>query len=207
MLTNNKLAYFAHGIYERGFKLLGLFLMLLAVVFTGSIPADFRPAFSRTLTEDKSEQSNSSDSWREEGTRWLSHKAEEVALSLRDCGIRNVAVYNRMKSEESAFEKASKRGIQMTDLKDLYGMRVVVDNELDVYQCLNHICKTYPVVPGTLKNYIVSPKASGYQSIHVVTEIETRRVEFQLRTEAMHLQAEAEHEAYKARMRNASFRA
>ncbi len=204
MLKDNRLASVAHGIYERGFTFLGFLLMLLAFAFTGSIPADFRQTASRALTEEKSEQSNKDlDAWRAEGTQWLSHKAEEVAVSLRDSGIRHVTVYNRMKSTESALEKASKRGIQITDLKDLYGMRIVVDNELDVYQCLNHICDTYPVVPGTLKNYIVAPKASGYQSVHVVTEIEDRRVEFQLRTEAMHLQAEAEHEAYKARMRNA----
>ena len=204
MLTNNKLASFAHGIYERGFTVLGFLLMLLAFAFTGSIPADFRPTASRSLTEEKTDGSDKGlEAWRAEGTQWLSNKATEVAVSLRESGIRNVTVYSRMKSNESALEKASKRGISVTELKDLYGMRVVVDNELDVYQCLNHICNTYHVVPGTLKNYIISPKASGYQSVHVVTEIEARRVEFQLRTEAMHLQAEAEHEAYKARMRNA----
>ena len=89
----------------------------------------------------------------------------------------------------------------MMSLNDLYGMRVVVSNELDAYQCLNMICDTYTVVPGTMKDYIVAPKASGSQSLHVVAEVEAKRVEFQIRTTQMHLSAEAEHEAYKERMR------
>lgn len=187
-------------LYERGFSFLSFILIVLSFIISGSIPEEMRPSNIRALTESKHENARNA-AWRTEGTEWLSEKATEVAKKLKSCGIQNVTVYNRMKSEESALEKAAKRGVEITDLKDLYGMRVVVGNELDVYHCLNLICSTYDVVPGTMKNYIVAPKASGYQSVHVVTKIESRMVEFQLRTEAMHLSAEAEHEAYKERMR------
>lgn len=189
-------------LYERGFSFLAFLLVLLSFAISGTIPEEMRPSSARSLTETKGNTTQTSP-WRAEGTEWLSRKSTEVTRRLRASGIQNVTVYNRMKSEESAREKAQKRGIDVTELKDLYGMRVVVGNELDVYQCLNTICNTYEVVPGTMKNYIVAPKASGYQSIHVVTKIESRMVEFQIRTESMHLSAEAEHEAYKARMRAA----
>lgn len=202
MQTRPDMTSIIRHLYERGFSFVAFLLMILAFAVSGSIPEEMRPSNLRALTESKRENVQTT-AWREEGTEWLSDKATEVAKKLKTSGIQNVTVYNRMKSEESALEKASKRGIDVTDLKDLYGMRVVVGNELDVYQCLNLICSTYEVVPGTMKNYIVAPKASGYQSIHVVTKIESRMVEFQLRTEAMHLSAEAEHEAYKARMRAA----
>ena len=176
--------------------------MLLALAISGSVSEELRSISPRSLTEARNVNAGT-EAWRAEGTEWLSRKSTEVVRRLRASGLQNVTVYNRMKSQESAQEKATRRGIEITELNDLYGMRVVVSNELDVYQCLNVICDTYKVIPGTMKDYIVSPKASGYQSVHVVTEIESRRVEFQLRTEAMHLSAEAEHEAYKARMRAA----
>lgn len=200
MQKSQQITSFLHHLYERGFSFIGFLLVLLAFAFSGTIPEEMRPTSMRALTESKRTNPQLTY-WRAEGTEWLSRKSTEVTKKLREAGIQNVTVYNRMKSDESALEKATRQGIEVTDLKDLYGMRVVVANELDVYQCLNIICDSYNVVPGTMKNYIVAPKASGYQSVHVVTEIESRKVEFQLRTESMHLSAEAEHEAYKARMR------
>ena len=133
---------------------------------------------------------------------WLGERAVEISERLRRAQIRNATVYNRVKSIESATEKIKRRGLDdVEQLNDLYGMRIVVQNELDVYRCLNVLCNEFEVVPGTLKNYIQAPKASGYQSVHVVNNIDGRRVEFQLRTTAMHEQAEAEHEAYKKRVR------
>jgi len=191
----------AKHLYEHGFSFVAFIFMILAFAMTGSDQNDFRT--SRALSDRSQSNLTAVQNWRQVEADWLSEKATKLTRQLLASGIPHVTVYSRLKAEESAKEKAAKRGIHYTELNDFYGMRVVVSNELEVYECLNLICHHYDIIPGTMKNYIVSPKASGYQSIHVVAQIDEHRVELQLRTEAMHLSAEAEHEAYKQRMRAA----
>lgn len=173
--------------------------LLLLSVFQGITDLDSRLSLPRLSRDTASTQSLSHQSQRAD---WLGQKATSIARTLRISGIRHATVYNRVKSIESTAEKLKRKGLSSPEeLNDLYGMRIVVDNELDVYRSLNVLCSQYETVPGTLKNYIAHPKASGYQSVHVVSKIDGKRVEFQLRTQAMHEQAEAEHEAYKSRVR------
>lgn len=188
---------FARRLYDRGFTFLAFLVMVMAFVLNGENvrEAQSMRALGTVETESRSQ-------WRADASQWLTSQATRIARDLRTHGIPNATVYSRVKSEESAREKAERRGVEMHELNDLYGMRVVVDNELAVYQCLNYLCNTYSVIPGTLKNYIVSPKPSGYRSVHVVAQVNENRVEFQLRTREMHWAAEEEHEAYKARMRS-----
>ena len=203
--TTQKLRQFSHSLTENGFHFLAFLIALLAFIFTSiDQTRDNRQNVNRALQPEIRFAPVTESFDRIEAQNWLSMQATDLVKKLHDRDIHHATVYNRVKAEDSAREKAAKKGILYTELNDLYGMRVVVDNELDVYEALNMICSTYPTVPGTIKNYIVAPKASGYQSVHVVAEIENRRVEFQLRTHEMHRQAEAEHEAYKARMRQAA---
>ncbi len=180
--------------------LLGVLLFfVLSGIANGFASLDQRLAQGKTSTENS--QQNASRMAQANRSAWLGERAVEVSAILKKAEIRHAAVYNRVKSLESASEKVRRRGLDdVEQLNDLYGMRIVVENELDVYRCLNVVCSQYEVIPGTLKNYIVSPKPSGYQSIHVVNNIDGRRVEFQIRTTTMHEQAEAEHEAYKKRV-------
>ena len=200
--TTHRASNFIRYLYDHGFSLVALILMVISLALSNAYPEELR---QQRMIEDKSENSSqAARAWRTQGNEWLSQRATEMTQMFKDNGIAQVTVYSRVKSEESAREKAARKGIDLFELNDLFGMRVVVANELDVYQCLNLICDRYEIIPGTMKNYIVAPKESGYQSVHVVAKVEDRRVEFQLRTEAMHLSAEAEHEAYKARMRMAA---
>ena len=196
--TTQKLRQFSRSLKDEAF-----ILALFAFVFTSIDQTKNRETSSKILPEVRVSHENAKFD-RQEAQNWLTAQATEFVQKLNENHIRHATVYNRVKSEDSAREKAARKGIPYTELNDFYGLRVVVENELDVYETLNLICSTYPMVPGTMKNYIVAPKASGYQSVHVVAEIENRRVEFQLRTNEMHQQAEAEHEAYKQRMRLAA---
>ena len=190
-----KAAGFARRLYDRGFSLLAFVFMALAFALSGFDRQEMRAVASLPGSPADATESRSS---------WLTRQATAIAKDLKDYGIQNATVYSRVKAEASALEKAQRKGVEITDLNDLYGMRVVVDNELDVYRCLNYLCDVYPIVPGTMKNYIAAPKPSGYRSVHVVAQVETNRVEFQLRTQEMHEAAEREHEAYKQRMRAAA---
>ena len=190
-----KTAGFARRLYDQGFSLLAFIFMALAFALSGFDRHEMRALASLPASPDNATETR---------TDWLTRQATVLAKDLKDYGIQNAIVYSRVKAEASAREKAERKGIAVEELNDLYGMRVVVDNELDVYQCLNYLCTSYPIVPGTMKNYIAAPKASGYRSVHVVAQVETNRVEFQLRTQEMHEAAEMEHEAYKERMRAAA---
>ena len=200
-LSAQQIATFARNLYERGFIIVSFLLMAFALLYADvfDTTSSRRALTGQNLTSPTAprlfEARHSADA------RWLNTKAENVAQWFKRCGIRNAAVYHRVKSPQSAAEKARRQHKSVEQLNDLYGMRIVVQNELDVYRCLSELCNHYDIVPGTLKNYITNPKPSGYQSVHVVARIDDRRIEFQLRTQSMHWAAEQEHEAYKERMR------
>lgn len=193
--------------YDRGLVFFSFLTLLAAFFCASSEDAPYRDSSSQSLDPMPlawaGDAREIEESEHDKRANWLNARAEDVARLLQNRSIASAVVYHRVKSPDSAKEKALRRGSAITDLNDLYGMRVVVQNELDVYRCLDAICTSYNVVNGTLKNYIANPKPSGYQSIHVVATLDGRRVEFQLRTQAMHEASELEHEAYKARVRTA----
>jgi GTP diphosphokinase / guanosine-3',5'-bis(diphosphate) 3'-diphosphatase len=79
--------------------------------------------------------------------------------------------------------------------------RVVVDDIGACYHALGVVHSKYPVVPGRFKDYISTPKANNYRSLHTgVIGPERQRVELQIRTREMHEVAElgvAAHWVYK----------
>ena len=123
---------FARRLYEQGFSLLAFLVMLLAFGISGFDRQELRAA-----TALPSSEARISD-------EWLTRQATRLSKDLRDQGIQNAAIYSRIKSLDSAREKAARKGIPVSELNDLYGMRVVVENELDVYHCLNTFAKPIP---------------------------------------------------------------
>jgi GTP pyrophosphokinase len=68
---------------------------------------------------------------------------------------------------------------------------VVVDNLAQCYAALGVIHSTWPHIPSEFDDYIANPKENGYQSIHTaVTAADGRTLEIQIRTVAMHEDAE-----------------
>ena len=89
-------------------------------------------------------------------------------------------------------------------MHDIAGIRVVCNYIEDIYQLRNEIFRNSDLRLLKEKDYILQPKKSGYQSLHliVVVPIDTecgiveRKVEIQLRTLGMHLWAELEHDQF-----------
>ncbi|MEO0604809.1 MAG: RelA/SpoT family protein, partial [Myxococcota bacterium] len=129
---------------------------------------------------------------------------DEVARDLREHlashGI-TARVKGRAKSAASIFRKMVTRGLDVGDIPDLLAFRVLVDDVSTCYASLGLVHAKYPPIPDRIKDYIARPKTNGYQSLHTtVTGRGDRRVEIQIRTDAMDRVAEegiAAHWQYK----------
>ncbi|MEG3124917.1 RelA/SpoT family protein [Sphingomonas sp. GB1N7] len=110
-------------------------------------------------------------------------------------------ISGREKHPFSIWKKMQERHISFEQLSDIMAFRAIVPTEEDCYAALGQIHRRWPMVPGRFKDYISTPKRNGYRSLHTsVIHADNTRVEIQIRTEAMHEEAElglAAHWAYK----------
>jgi GTP pyrophosphokinase len=131
----------------------------------------------------------------------LNEVIREVEVDLKSAGVKAVVV-GRPKHYYSVYQKMIVRGRDLDEIYDLIGIRVLVKNVGDCYSVLGRIHARWNPVPGRFKDYIAMPKFTMYQSLHTtVIGPHGRPVEFQIRTEEMHRQAEygiAAHWRYKA---------
>ncbi|WP_277981206.1 RelA/SpoT family protein [Sphingomonas phyllosphaerae] len=123
-----------------------------------------------------------------------------LKLLLGRAGV-EAQVSGREKHPYSIWRKMQERHISFEQLSDIMAFRAIVPSEEDCYRALGIIHRRWPMVPGRFKDYISTPKRNGYRSLHTsVIHAENRRIEIQLRTPAMHAEAEfglAAHWAYK----------
>nr|WP_129796184.1 bifunctional (p)ppGpp synthetase/guanosine-3',5'-bis(diphosphate) 3'-pyrophosphohydrolase [Zymomonas mobilis] len=119
---------------------------------------------------------------------------------LEKAGIK-AKVSGRQKHPYSIWKKLEERHISFDQLSDVMAFRVIVDNTEDCYRALGILHGKWPMVPGRFKDYISTPRGNGYSSLHTaVIHNENLRIEIQIRSQAMHEQAEyglAAHWAYK----------
>ena len=113
-------------------------------------------------------------------------------------------VSGREKHPYSIWRKMAEQHVSLEQLSDLMAFRAIVETEEECYRALGVIHRKWPMVPGRFKDYISTPKRNGYRSIHTnVFFGDNTRIEVQIRTRAMHAQAEfgiAAHWAYKQTM-------
>ncbi len=101
-------------------------------------------------------------------------------------------VFGRAKKPYSIWRKMQEKDQGFSRLSDIYGFRIICDNEADCYRILGAIHQRWRAVPGRFKDYISQPKSNGYRSIHTtVSGRDGKRVEVQIRTRQMHEVAEA----------------
>jgi GTP diphosphokinase / guanosine-3',5'-bis(diphosphate) 3'-diphosphatase len=128
----------------------------------------------------------------------------DIIEVLDAAGIK-AEVSGREKKPYSVWRKMEKKQEGFSRLSDIYGFRIVTTSEEDVYRVLGVVHRRWTAVPGRFKDYISQPKSNGYRSIHTtVSGRDGKRVEIQIRTQAMHEVAEAgvaAHWSYKGGMR------
>lgn len=108
-------------------------------------------------------------------------------------------IEHRIKTPESIAKKLLKKGHEVsfenavTKLNDIVGIRVVCLYRDDVYKISELLKQQKDFLLIKEKDYIKTPKKSGYQSIHLIMDVplvykditELQRVEIQIRTVAM----------------------
>ncbi|MEQ9261266.1 MAG: bifunctional (p)ppGpp synthetase/guanosine-3',5'-bis(diphosphate) 3'-pyrophosphohydrolase [Roseovarius sp.] len=100
-------------------------------------------------------------------------------------------VFGRAKKPYSIWRKMEEKEQGFSRLSDIYGFRIITRSEEDCYRVLGAIHQRWRAVPGRFKDYISQPKSNGYRSIHTtVSGRDGKRVEVQIRTQAMHDVAE-----------------
>ncbi|MCL2821889.1 MAG: RelA/SpoT family protein, partial [Firmicutes bacterium] len=125
---------------------------------------------------------------------------EQLKIMLETLGIKG-EVSSRVKHLYSIYKKMQKLDLGVDQIYDLTAVRVIVPTVADCFSVLSYLHSFWRPIPGRMKDYINSPKANNYQSLHTTIMSNTGMpFEIQIRTKSMHQIAEygiAAHWIYK----------
>jgi len=108
----------------------------------------------------------------------------------------------REKHLYSIYKKMRRKRATLTEIVDVYGLRIVVNSIDTCYRALGVVHSVFRPMPGRFKDYIAIPRVNGYQSLHTTLFGPNGvPIEVQIRTDDMHRVAEsgiASHWKYKS---------
>jgi GTP pyrophosphokinase len=114
-----------------------------------------------------------------------------IEAKLLECKISG-QIRGREKHLYSIYRKMQEKHLAFSEVFDIYGFRIVVEDARDCYITLGALHALYKPIPGKFKDYIAIPKPNGYQSLHTTLFGPFGApVEVQIRTQEMHRIAEA----------------
>lgn len=117
-------------------------------------------------------------------------------------------ILGREKHLYSLYKKMQKKELPLSEIMDVYALRILVDKMDTCYRVLGVVHQVYKPVHGRFKDYIAIQKSNGYQSLHTtVLGPFGVPVEIQIRTEQMDHMAEsgiAAHWLYKTQDKSVS---
>ena len=136
-----------------------------------------------------------------ENEGFLQNAKETIAESLTEQKI-SYRLEGRVKSIYSIYRKMYNQNKPFDEIYDFYAIRIIVKTEMECYSVLGVIHEKFKSMPGRFKDYISTPKANMYRSLHTtVIGHDGIPFEVQIRTEEMHEVAEyglAAHWKYKS---------
>ena len=130
-----------------------------------------------------------------------------VKDKLNEFGLKDATVLGRVKSVYGVYRKLYIQGRDYGEIYDIYAVRIILNSVAECYNALGLMHDMYRPIPSRFKDYISSPKANMYQSLHTsVIGKDGIPFEIQIRTWDMHYTAEygiAAHWKYKTGLQGA----
>ncbi|MBK8845025.1 MAG: bifunctional (p)ppGpp synthetase/guanosine-3',5'-bis(diphosphate) 3'-pyrophosphohydrolase [Bacteroidetes bacterium] len=125
-----------------------------------------------------------------------------IDKALAANGITNYEVKGRPKSIFSIWRKMKKQNIPFEQVYDLFAIRIILDSppdkeKADCWNVYSLVTDSYKPNTDRLRDWISTPKANGYESLHVTVMSATGRwVEVQIRSQRMDEVAEKGYAAH-----------
>jgi len=100
-------------------------------------------------------------------------------------------IEGRVKHHYSIFRKLKRKNKNyISELYDIFALRIIVETEAECYQALGIIHKNWTPLTRRFKDYVANKKSNDYQSLHttivgLVPDLNNQPVEIQIRTEEM----------------------
>ena len=114
-----------------------------------------------------------------------------IRQSLTGAAVNGV-VEAREKHLYSVYMKMRRKRLPLSQVVDMFGVRIVVKSVDECYRTLGLVHGLYRPMPGRFKDYIAIPRVNGYQSLHTsLFGPNGMPIEVQIRTEDMHRMAES----------------
>jgi GTP pyrophosphokinase len=132
--------------------------------------------------------------------RYIAQVVARLREEFHRAGI-DAEISGRPKHVYSVWNKMRQKGLEIGDVFDVIGFRILVNDISDCYAALGVVHGLCEPVLDEFDDYIIKPKPNGYQSLHsAVIGPEGVTIEVQIRTFAMHRYADlgiAAHWQYK----------
>ena len=122
--------------------------------------------------------------------QYIQNVVQQLKDELTATGI-HPEIDGRAKHIYSIWRKMQKKGLQFSQIYDVRAVRVLVPEVRDCYTALGIVHTLWRHIPKEFDDYIANPKENGYRSLHTaVLGPEGKVLEVQIRTQAMHEEAE-----------------
>lgn len=142
-----------------------------------------------------------------EQERLMENFLQPIRKALEDEHIDSYIKW-RTKSIPSIYEKMKTNNLPFEQIFDIFAVRIIIKNskpseeKTDCWRVYSIVTNIYQPNPKRLRDWITTPKVSGYESLHTTVLADKKWIEVQIRTERMDEVAEkgsAAHWQYKGR--------
>ena len=186
-IANETLYLFAPLAHRLGFHAIKSELEDLALKYTD---ADIFASISQKLVESE-----------EERNRFIANFTYPIKKALNEQGLK-YKILGRTKSISSIWGKMKKQEVPFDEVFDIFAIRIIIDTpeqreKADCWRAYSIVTDIYRPNPDRLRDWISTPKANGYESLHTtVMSKQGKWVEVQIRSNRMDEVAEKGYAAH-----------
>ncbi len=138
---------------------------------------------------------------RKERDKFIHEFTQPLMAEFDKAGLK-YEIKGRPKSINSIWNKMKKQGVSFEEIYDLFAIRIIIDTTMekekaDCWKIYSIVTDFYVPNPDRLRDWISTPKANGYESLHTTVMSNSGKwVEVQIRTQRMNEIAEKGYAAH-----------